>query len=312
MSPLTGLHHVGHVVHNIDLALSRYRQMGFDIPPATFPALPSPDQGTPHAVGAGNTHAHLPGASLEIATVLDQQQPNFDVVLNQLQIPAEALPHARRVIAETTDRLRGALQRFEGLHILAFATDDVDATAAALDAAGIKHSGAHRLQRQVDGGARSESVGYLELADPALTPEGRLAVAESGKAHDVHHRNGALALDEVILAVPRSQLMAHVHRYRGYLDRDPRPREHAHTFDLDGAALTIVPGPDLQQLLPGERATQAPSFVGFTVRVRDLAATTALLNQHDVPYRYLDESALAVPSRWALGSTVTFRAQARR
>ena len=34
------LHHVGHVVGDIDAAIALYRRMGFVLPPPAFPALP--------------------------------------------------------------------------------------------------------------------------------------------------------------------------------------------------------------------------------------------------------------------------------
>ena len=33
------LHHVGQVVRDIDVAIGRYRRMGFVVPPPSFPAL---------------------------------------------------------------------------------------------------------------------------------------------------------------------------------------------------------------------------------------------------------------------------------
>lgn len=63
------LHHVGHVVRNIESAIALYRRMGFVVPPPSFPAL-APRPGEPvRAFGAGNTHVSLRNSFVELVTV---------------------------------------------------------------------------------------------------------------------------------------------------------------------------------------------------------------------------------------------------
>jgi catechol 2,3-dioxygenase-like lactoylglutathione lyase family enzyme len=51
---ISGLHHVGHLVHDMEAALDRYRRLGFTLPGPAYPVLGEP-------FGTGNTHAYFPG-----------------------------------------------------------------------------------------------------------------------------------------------------------------------------------------------------------------------------------------------------------
>ncbi|MFC4123253.1 VOC family protein [Nonomuraea zeae] len=54
---ISGLHHVGHLVHDMDQALELYRRLGFALPGPAYPVLEEP----PQPFGVGNTHAYFPG-----------------------------------------------------------------------------------------------------------------------------------------------------------------------------------------------------------------------------------------------------------
>lgn len=309
MSIVTGLHHLGHVVRDPAAAVERYRRLGFRLPPPTFPAVPSPDGGAPRTFGAGNTHVHLGTSFVEVATVLDGPLPD-DATIHPIEASAESLPQLAAAIADTSARLRAALDRFEGLHILAFGTDDADAAARWLSAAGVSHGDVHRMRRPVRPApgpsiephtpATADPIGYLELDRPEPTPEGRLAIAEPlppGLPAD--HPNGATALVEVTLRVGADRLEQDADRYRGYLGRPARREDSGLVFDLDGCRLIMIGTTEA----PG---TILPAFTGYAVAVTDLDATVRWLEDHEVPHtRSTDEA--VVPAEWALGAEVTFR-----
>jgi catechol 2,3-dioxygenase-like lactoylglutathione lyase family enzyme len=67
------LHHIGHVVRDIDAAIRLYRRMGFVVPPPSFPALGPRSGERPRAFGVGNTHVTFGHSFVELVTVADDR-----------------------------------------------------------------------------------------------------------------------------------------------------------------------------------------------------------------------------------------------
>lgn len=309
-----GLHHVGHVVRDMDAAIARYRRLGFVVPPPAYPALPPREGAPPQPFGAGNTHITFPRNFVELATVVDGGgEVGDDATLVPLRAPAEMLPQVTGTIERTVARLASALARFEGLHILVFQTPDADAAAARLSADGVGHSGVNRMQRPVETehGTRQVPIGHLEIdGDPGATPEGRLAVAEDLPAdaqQPVDHPNGAVDLVGSVLCVAAAELPEHERRYATYFRRQARGDGRARSFDLGGSQVDLVADTDLETVLPGERAPALPAFVAYAVTVRDPAATRELLERNGFPVRETGSGDLFVPAAAALGAAVIFR-----
>ncbi|PRX96196.1 VOC family protein [Allonocardiopsis opalescens] len=319
------LHHVGLVVRDMAEAIARYRRLGFHVPPAAFPALPPREGAPPEPVGAGNTRIRFAHAFVELAAVLppgengapDPAAAGPGAAVVPLQAPPEALPRLAASMKETSARLAAALERFEGLHIAVFRTADADAAAARLTAAGVPHSGVHRLRRPAaDGG--TVPVGYLEIDGAGgRTPEGRLAIAEDpgGPAAEsaAAHPNGAVDLVEAVLCVPAAELAEAERRYAGYLGRPARPARPAgpaRVFALGRSRLVVVGDTGLPEVLPGERPAALPAFVSCAVAVRDIAAARAHLAAAGVPFTETGAGELTVPSAEAMGAALVFRERA--
>ncbi len=317
---VSGIHHVGHVVRDIDGAIALYRRMGFVVPPPSFPALALHPGEPLHAFGAGNTHVSLRRSFVELVTVADDRQQAVvaaDATLVPLQARAETLRRLTDSITETATRIAHALARFQGLHILVFGTADVDATIARLAAQGVAHSAVNRLQRPAatGAGATQVSVGYVEIdSEPGLSPEGRLALAEYGPAHSAPlmgnqgHPNGAIELIESVLCVPDADLSEFVRRYARYLQRQARSDGPLRVFDLGDSRVLIVPNSALERVLPGEVPPDLPAFIGYGLAVRDLRATQDLLMRAEFPVRTSPMGGRYVPAAAALGAAVIFHA----
>ncbi|MBZ4324507.1 VOC family protein, partial [Streptomyces sp. SCA2-4] len=159
---MTHIHHVGHVVHDMPAALALYRRLGFTVPAPAYPALPPREGADPEPFGAANTHAEFARDFVELATVVrpgDRLPADARVV--PLRVPTEALPALLEKVETTRANLAGCLTRFEGLHILMFSSPGIDAAAARLTAAGVRHGGVTTVRRPA--GAGVEPVRYLEL-----------------------------------------------------------------------------------------------------------------------------------------------------
>jgi hypothetical protein len=311
------LHHVGHVVRNIEPAIALYRRMGFVVPPPSFPAL-APHPGEPaRAFGAGNTHVSLGNSFVELVTVIDDQKGggvDADTTLVPLQAPPEVLKRLMDDITQTTRRISQALDRFEGLHILVFGTADADATVARLEAERVVHGPVTRVQRSVGTGAQAKqiSIGFAEIdSEPGLSPEGRLALAEDGPVNSTplaarDHPNGAVELVESVLCVPDDDLSQYERRYSRYLQRPARTDGSLRTFDLDNSSVVIVPDSRLGSVLPGEVPLDLPAFVAYGLAVRDLSATRHVLERSEFPVLTSPFGGIFVPASAALGAAIIF------
>ncbi|MGW5682929.1 VOC family protein [Nonomuraea sp. NPDC003754] len=309
-----GLHHVGHIVRDMRQAVERYGTLGFTLPPAAYPVLP-PAPGAPaEPFGVANTHAYFPGDFVELVTLAGSAATGAmpdDARPIPLRVPDDRLPGIVAAIRNTTANLTACLDRFEGVHILMFDTDDVGREAVRLEEQGVEHGGVHAVQRPVETehGTRMEPVRFLELdgATPGLVAEGRVGLAENGGSDHGPHPNGAVGLVECVLCVADAELPQAEERYARYLGLTARGEGGARVFGLRDADITLVGASALGQLLPGERPAALPGFAAYTVATRDLGATERLLHGRGVPLGRTARGEIFVPAAAALGVAVVFR-----
>lgn len=327
MSEIDGLHHVGHLVHDLGAAAARLERLGFRVDPPSFPAL-SPAPGEPaRAVGAGNAHITFTDNFVEIVSVVGadgQVPPNAELV--ELEVSDETRPTLLAAIRSTVDNLHGFLRRFEGLHILMFASADPGATAERLDAAGIDHGGVQVTRRPRPSNAPEDAglVRYLEIGDPTLgpgrVPEGRVGVAgrtppaRADNAVGPSHPNGAIDLVECVLCVGTDDLATYEQRYATYLDRETRPESRAdarvRSFGLGSpgtATITLVTPDGLAELWPGEVPPAVPAMMGYVVAVADLSETADLLRQQGFDPSRTPSGDLLISAADAGGAAIAFR-----
>ncbi|MGK3961419.1 VOC family protein [Sorangium sp. So ce118] len=319
------LHHVGHVVSDLEEGLALYRRLGFRLSPPACPVLSLREGEPPRPIGAANTHANFPRSFVELMSCVSDEDPDRlprGARRIPIQAPPEHLPRITAAIRGTVARLAACLARFQGLHILVFETSDAEATAGRLSAEGVRHGGVNTVRRPIDtaSGARMEPIRLLEIdsddpeeASAGRVSEGRIAVAENPAAEvleaqlDLEHPNGAVDLVGSVLCVARAALSDVERRYEKYLGRPARTDGPTRVFELEGSQVTLVADADLDTLLPGERAPALPAFVAYAVAVRDLGAARRLLEENGFPLRRSAAGDLFVPAAAALGAAVVFR-----
>lgn len=279
--------------------------------------MPAQHGADPEPFGAANTHADFSRDFLELATVVQANNDAgrripADAQLVPLHAPPDRLQALLERINATSANLAECLTRFEGLHILMFSSADIDATAARLTTAAVRHGGVNTVQRPV--GGHVETVRYLEIdgARPGVEVEGRVGVVADldpriQAARLADHPNGAVGLVDATLCTADTELDATRARYVRYLNRAPRTEGPAQVFDLDGATLTLVPASGLAVLFPGEQPPALPALIACTVAVRDLTATKKLLEDNEVQLRQTPHGDVFVPAATALGVTIAFR-----
>ena len=306
------IHHVGHVVHDIETAREVYHHLGFLCPAPTYPTL-SRKVGEPATpFGAANMHVTFARNFVEImAIVTEESHLPDDASPIPLRVPPAALSQVVASIEQTLSNISASLARFEGLHILVLQTEDAQVSVQRFDQSGVGHSGVNRVQQP----QQRVPMGIVEI-DREDVPEGRLAVAEApildaSQAQAVPiHPNGAGDLVESMLCVPDAETEAYVARYQRYLGRSARKDGATDVFDLSDSCVRLIPASRLEETLPGETAPALPAFVAYAVAVRDLDTTRRWLENNEFPVNTESGGGIFVPARAALGGAVIFR-QAR-
>lgn len=313
---INGLHHVGHIVQDMNQAMERYRRLGFTVMAPAYPVLPHVAGGPAEPFGVANTHVYFPRNFIElVATVDDTGRVPGAARPIPLRVPDDKLPELLAAIRATAANITSFLRRFQGLHIMIADTPDIDGVAARLTAAGVGHGGVHAIQRPVEtrSETRMEPARYLEISEPDLptgrVPEGRVGFAENAPAEALDgerhtdHPNGATGLVECVLCVADQALPELERRYATYFGQ----ARNGQVARFDRANVTVVAASALAGLLPGERPAALPAFVAYTVSVRDIAATERLLRDNQVPVARTGRGEMFVPADAALGTAIIFR-----
>lgn len=318
----TGLHHAGLVVKDMDAAIETFRRLGFTVPEAAFPGLATGSGGEHQGVGAGNTHLRLDDNFIElVAVVRPDGHLGANAVMVPMEVPAERVPAVREVIARTTGRIAEALERFEGLHILALEARDLDAAADRLAASGVQHSGVSRLRQPV--GTPEDTVtvpvAYLEIDETlGRAPEGRIALAELPDVEarrwqrNPGHPNGARRLTSVVLCVSDGEVASTVRRYEAYAGRSARSAGRHHVLELGHGSVIVVGQSDLPQNVAWAQPVDLPAFVAYEIQIEDLAATASYLDDVNIPVRRSLDGSICVAPDDALGAVIIFSEESQR
>lgn len=66
------IHHVGHVVQDMETALELYRKLGFVCMPPAYPTMAEQEGEAPEPFGAANTHIDFADNFIEIVTIVKE------------------------------------------------------------------------------------------------------------------------------------------------------------------------------------------------------------------------------------------------
>ena len=208
-------------------------------------------------------------------------------------------------------KLRAAMARYTGVHLVCFGTAEAAATQVRLVAAGFDPPPAVALQREV---ARADGTTILARfavmrAAPDRMPEGRVQFVEHlapeaiWQPRYLAHPNGALALAGVVLAVEdRTDALARWQRFTGLAGTTQ-----------DGCAIVATAR---GRVILAEAATIAatygatppalPWIAGPVIGVADLAATRARLRRGGIPILRDAAARIVAAAPPALGGLYVF------
>ena len=272
------LDHVGLFVADLEDAPERYVDLGFTLTPAARHG----DAGAGPS-GTGNRCAMFGAGYLEIVGAT-----------------GENTPLARQ--------LRAGLDRYSGLHLIAFAVADAEARHRALPARGFEAQSMVRLRRQAPTD-KGEATARFDVVRPlpGSMPEGRIQMLTHHtpelvwQPRYVDHANGARALTGVLVAV--DDVAEAAARFARFLDRTAATGGGRGEVALDRGCLAFVEAARLGEWLPGVTAPSAPYIAAMSVETADVESTTRFLMVGRCPGRLWTGAGSESPARRRLART---------
>jgi hypothetical protein len=280
------LDHVGFFARDLAEAGRALERLGFQVSPVNLQQNPDAE-GALKPSGTSNRLAMLRLGFIEVLA------------------PTHDTPLARRV--------KDALRRYAGLHLIAISYDDLAAERARLLAAGFKMHEMVNLRRQTQTPEGKRDVSWSVLRPEAGTlPEGRVQLVKCHTEDAVWapglavHPNKADAITDLLLCSQDRQAAAE--RLGRYLARAPRHEEGRSLLDLDRGRLVFVDEAGARKMLPGFAAPALPFHAGQAIRSADLKATRAALARGGVKPLLEKDGLICVGPADSLGGYVLFHA----
>jgi hypothetical protein len=273
------LDHVGHFIDDPQAAAGALARAGFAPAPVSIQTNPDPTGGAPRLTGTGNVCAML-------------QQGYLEVLFKTAETP----------LAAEFDLARA---RYSGLHLVAFAVADANATHDRLAASGFAMQPLVRMQRPV-GTPTGESVAAFEVVRlaPGQMPEGRIQMLQHRTEDTVwqprwlSHPNSAKGL--VSLTIVEEDIDAAATRFTRFTDRTSEPHPMGRRIRLDRGELILATADAWRRRWPDHTLPRLPYMGEYTIEVASIDTARRVLGRGGFSPQQLGDT-LAVPFPTALG-----------
>jgi len=278
--------HVAHFVPHIDAASAALEQAGFTLTPFSAQLHRLEPGGPLVPAGSGNRCVMLREGYLEFLT-----------------------PTADTPIA---NQLRTAIQRYTGLHLIAFGSAGAEADHARLEKNGFTPLPTVALQRQIGTEQGEETARFSVVrVPPGTMAEGRIQYCQQHTPQWLwqdrwtSHANRARGLAAVVICVADPQKAAQRYaRFTGLfaqVNNDDQWR-----IDTQRGTLLFVTPEQLQRSL-NITAPALPWIAGYVLTTDDITLTRTRLMAGQCETRDLDATHLLLQWPGALGSIVIFQ-----
>jgi len=278
------LDHVGWYVSDIEQAGTAFERLGFRLTPVT-PHSHESASGEHTRSGTANRCAMIELGYLEILCAM----PGLDTPL----------------VAE----LRAGLERYAGLHLIAFTCADAVAEHARITAAGFDPRPIVNLRRPIatdDGGAATSAFSVIRLA-PGAMAEGRIQMLTQDTP-EIVWQPSLIARDNAVdalsgVVVCTEDVDGAAARFARLLGRRAIGGGGAAEIVLDRGRVSLVRPDRLAALIPGAATPSDPFIAAVVLRSRDVAMSRDYLASRGVAVR-ASAGALLIEAGDAMGATV--------
>jgi hypothetical protein len=248
------LDHVGWFVPDMDAAAESFSRLGFPMSPYTVHTNEQPD-GSRVPSGTANRCAMIARGYLEVLTAV----PDTDTALSR--------------------QLRAGLDRYTGLHLIAFTVGDAEAATARLRDACFDPDPPVALRRPMplDGGGEGTAAFSVIRLPPGTMVEGRVQMLTQ-ETPDVVWQPSVTAKENALdmlssILICTDDVDETVGRYERFTGRAAESRDGLVTIALDRGELAICDPATCSAILPGCAIPSLPFLAAVAIRSADLDAT---------------------------------------
>ena len=278
------LDHLGFLARDLPAAVGTLQRLGFAPAPPSFHRERRAGADAPQKTGTANQCLMFRRGYVELLGIVDRER--------------------------YSGWITGALQRYEGLHVVGFGCDEIDRLLADLTAEGYQPL-VRKLTRavEIDGEERPVSFTILFHSDVEF-PEGRFVTMQHHSREVLWHSslldhpNGAQTLCGVTLVVDDVDgFAARVVDWTGATVA--RVAKRGARIDLPGGFIDAMHATQARNIYGDALPASSSQIVGMTVGVSSIAAAARLLDQQNTNFRRLDDG-LLVPASECVGAFIHF------
>lgn len=273
------LDHVGHFVRDFKAAGDALVRSGFAPTPVSVQVNPD-GKGGEQPTGTGNICAMLTRGYVECLF------KTADTPLGQ--------------------ELDKAIERYSGVHLVAFAVKDAEGAHARLAGEGFRMRPLVSMQRPVTTETGPDVAAFTVVrVERGEMAEGRVQMLRHRTEHTVwqprwlQHPNGALGLLDVVIEV--ADLDEAAGRYARFVGRPALRNAYGYAVKLDRGLVQLVSRDVMRRLLRDGPEMPAPFMGLYAIRVRSLDGLERTLGQNGLAFSRVGRAAFA-PFPEALGT----------
>jgi hypothetical protein len=277
------LDHIGWYVSDLTAAGAAFERLGFILTPST-----------PH------THENAAGERIPSGTA------NRCAMLGLGYL--EILSHTPTLDTPLANQLRAGLDRYQGLHLIAFTCADAATEAARIQEAGFAPLPVADLRRQVetDDGEEITAAFSVVRLPPNAMAEGRVQMLtqdtpEAVWLESLIARDNAIdALTGVMVCTPDPDEAAA--RFGRFTGRAPVHGSEGRELVLDRGNVSFVTPDQFLALVPGAQIPSDPFIAAAIMRSRDPAATSSFMKKQGVEVSTRKDGVMVIDATDAMGA----------
>ncbi len=284
------LDHAAHFVPDIEAASRTLERVGFALTPFSLQQHRLAPGAPLVPAGSGNRCVMLRSGYLEFLT------PTSDTPVAQ--------------------RMRAAMARYVGLHLVCFGTGESGRLHRHLAAGGFAPQPPVALERRIGTETGEGTARFTVLrVPPEAMPEGRIQIVEHHtpellwQPRWLDHPNRAIGLAASIVCVADPDEAAG--RYARFAGVEPQRQGRVYVIATARGAV-VISGPEAVAQLLGAKPPVLPWIAGSVLASEDLAATAAWLESAACPAARVAPAAIAVVAPADLGGVFMFQAEGGR